>query len=64
MSDRGSVCQCGVCVSALVESVHGVCEQLCGVTTADLEEAVGQLKRIALVTWVRITLFLCYCECV
>ncbi|ROL51213.1 Phosphatidylinositol 4-phosphate 3-kinase C2 domain-containing subunit gamma [Anabarilius grahami] len=43
--------QCGVCVSEVVESVHGVCEQLCGVTTADLEEAVGQLKRIAPVTW-------------
>ncbi|XP_067245627.1 phosphatidylinositol 3-kinase C2 domain-containing subunit gamma isoform X1 [Chanodichthys erythropterus] len=43
--------QCGVCVREVVESVHGVCEQLCGVTTADLEEAVGQLKRIAPVTW-------------
>ncbi|XP_077088624.1 phosphatidylinositol 3-kinase C2 domain-containing subunit gamma isoform X2 [Siphateles boraxobius] len=37
--------QCGVCVSAVVDSVAGVCEQMCGVTTADLEEAVGRLKR-------------------
>ncbi|XP_067275932.1 phosphatidylinositol 3-kinase C2 domain-containing subunit gamma [Pseudorasbora parva] len=38
--------RCGVCVSAVLESVGGVCEQLCGITTADLEEAVGRLKRI------------------
>ncbi|KAK7151368.1 hypothetical protein R3I94_007885 [Phoxinus phoxinus] len=39
--------QGGVCVSAVVDSVSGVCEQMCGVTTADLEEAVGRLKRSA-----------------
>ncbi|KAG1938615.1 phosphatidylinositol 4-phosphate 3-kinase C2 domain-containing subunit gamma isoform X1 [Pimephales promelas] len=37
--------QCGVC--AVVDSVGGVCEQMCGVTTADLEEAVGRLERFA-----------------
>lgn len=64
VSEWSSLCQAGVCVREVVDRVHGVCEQLCGVTTADLEEAVGQLKRIAPVTQVRITLFLRYCVCV
>ncbi|XP_050991769.1 phosphatidylinositol 3-kinase C2 domain-containing subunit gamma isoform X1 [Labeo rohita] len=42
--------QCGVSVSEVVESVHAVCEQLCGVTTVELEEAIGRLQRFATVT--------------
>lgn len=45
--------QCGVSVSEVVESVHAVCEQLCGVTTVELEEAVGRLQRFATVTLVQ-----------
>ncbi len=37
----------------VVDSVHAVCEQLCGVTTVDLEEAVGRLQRFAPVTLVQ-----------
>ncbi|XP_051953352.1 phosphatidylinositol 3-kinase C2 domain-containing subunit gamma isoform X2 [Xyrauchen texanus] len=34
---------CGVIVNEVVESVHGVCDLLCGLTTRDLEEAIGLL---------------------
>ncbi|XP_058606982.1 phosphatidylinositol 3-kinase C2 domain-containing subunit gamma isoform X2 [Onychostoma macrolepis] len=47
-------------VREVVESVHAVCEQLCGVTTVDLEEAVGRLQRFAPVTLTRAEM--CDCE--
>ncbi|XP_052386723.1 phosphatidylinositol 3-kinase C2 domain-containing subunit gamma isoform X2 [Carassius gibelio] len=42
--------QCGVGVEKVVECVHAVCEQLCGVSTVDLDEAVVRLQRFAPVT--------------
>ncbi|XP_043089509.1 phosphatidylinositol 4-phosphate 3-kinase C2 domain-containing subunit gamma isoform X2 [Puntigrus tetrazona] len=39
--------QCCGGVKEVVESVHVVCEQLCGVTTGDLEEAAGRLQRFS-----------------
>lgn len=47
------ICQCCDGVMEVVESVHAVCEQLCGVTIVDLEEAVGRLQRFAPVTLVQ-----------
>ncbi|KTG33767.1 hypothetical protein cypCar_00044324 [Cyprinus carpio] len=51
---------CGVGGREVAESVHAVCEQLCGVTTVDLEEAVGRIQRFAPVTLTPVEM--CDCE--
>uniref|UniRef100_A0AAY5KC98 Phosphatidylinositol-4-phosphate 3-kinase n=1 Tax=Esox lucius TaxID=8010 RepID=A0AAY5KC98_ESOLU len=38
--------QCGTNVDPLVDEVHGIVSLLCGITTANLEEAIGRLLRI------------------
>ncbi|XP_016146952.1 phosphatidylinositol 4-phosphate 3-kinase C2 domain-containing subunit gamma [Sinocyclocheilus grahami] len=47
-------------VREVVESVHAVCEQLCGVTTADLEDDVGRIQCYAPVTLTPVEM--CDCE--
>ncbi|XP_016371821.1 phosphatidylinositol 4-phosphate 3-kinase C2 domain-containing subunit gamma [Sinocyclocheilus rhinocerous] len=51
---------CDVGAREVVESVHAVCEQLCGVTTADLEDAVGRIQCYAPVTLTPVEM--CDCE--